>query len=172
MADVPISALPNAATLTGSEFVPMVQGGVTVKALSAALVGAAGPPGPTGPAGPTGPTGATGPAGGQNLNVNYLPAGPTYSVAPTDDVIVLNANASQQAILLPTSTAPAKPIWITAGNTFLGNATVATQGADVFVNGNALLTLSIGGATNGTVALYPYPAANTWLVLGAWGTVM
>jgi hypothetical protein len=37
MADVTISGLPNAATLTGTERVPMDQGGVTVDATTAAI---------------------------------------------------------------------------------------------------------------------------------------
>lgn len=42
--EVPISALPAAAALTGAELVPLVQGGVTKAALASTLIG---PPGPT-----------------------------------------------------------------------------------------------------------------------------
>ena len=59
MADVKISQLPAADALTGAEFVPVVQAGVTKKAPASALVGPAGPAGAAGADGADGADGAS-----------------------------------------------------------------------------------------------------------------
>ena len=58
----PISQLPDADELTGQEYVPVVQNGVTKKTRSGNYLGE------QGPAGPTGPQGAQGPQGPQGLS--------------------------------------------------------------------------------------------------------
>jgi hypothetical protein len=95
MADTKISQLPAATELTGTELVPVVQGGANKRTTAAALTGPQGPAGatgatgpqgpkgdtgdtgPQGPAGATGATGATGPAGATGPQGPAGPTGPT-----------------------------------------------------------------------------------------------
>lgn len=67
MTNLSISQLPAATTITGTELIPIVQGGENVKALASALAG-------TGSTGPTGATGATGPAGPNILSTSTTTA--------------------------------------------------------------------------------------------------
>lgn len=66
-----MSDLPDATPMAGDELIPVVQNGITKKALSADFVGPTGPTGPQGATGATGPTGPTPtlPPSGLNLNV-------------------------------------------------------------------------------------------------------
>ena len=64
MSNVQITQLPVATSLSGTEEVEIVQGGVSVRTTTSQIAGIqAGPTGVTGPVGPTGPTGVTGPVG-------------------------------------------------------------------------------------------------------------
>lgn len=72
-----ITELPVAASVSGSEAIPLVQAGVTYQTTlqtiaDQMLAGPAGPTGPMGPAGPTGATGATGADGPDDaIGINY-----------------------------------------------------------------------------------------------------
>ncbi len=86
MADTKISQLPAVTELTGTELVPVVQGGANKRTTAAALTGQVGPAGPTGPQGPEGPTGATGPqgpAGATGAAGAQGPAGPKGDTGDT-----------------------------------------------------------------------------------------
>jgi hypothetical protein len=73
MATKKISQLALATGVTGADLVPIVQGGVTKRALVSSL-GGIGATGPTGAAGVAGSTGATG-AAGQSITGPTGPAG-------------------------------------------------------------------------------------------------
>ena len=93
MAVVQIPNLPAAITVTGSEELEAVQGGVSVRLTAAQIAGLqAGPTGPTGspglvgPTGPTGPTGSTGSQGSQGIpgpTGDAGPKGPTGATGPS-----------------------------------------------------------------------------------------
>jgi hypothetical protein len=79
MTNLKTSQLPNAAALTGSELIGLVQGGGNVKSTVSQLAGPTGPTGSPGITGPTGPGGgATGPTGPTGLASTVTgPTGPT-----------------------------------------------------------------------------------------------
>lgn len=87
MKQVRITDLPQATTLHGSESIPIVQDGVTVRASLAQMVaeqvGPVGPQGAAGPQGLTGATGATGPQGPVGATGATGPQGPTGTTGAT-----------------------------------------------------------------------------------------
>ena len=93
---VAISALPAGTTPTGTEVLPMVQGGVTKKVsvnqLATAVgsivgvTGATGATGPTGPTGPTGSAGLTGPTGAAGGTGPTGATGATGVTGPTGTI--------------------------------------------------------------------------------------
>lgn len=103
MADVKISALPNAAALDGTEQVPIVQAAVTKKTttldIAALFTPIAGPPGPAGPAGPPGPTNNHVLSGGATASASWLLAdgGGVFSELGTDSSGQVIANAGTGA---------------------------------------------------------------------------
>lgn len=88
---IKISELPAGTTPTGSEVMPMVQGGVTKKVTVTqianavgSLVGVTGATGATGAAGATGPTGAAGATGSAGATGPTGSAGATGATGPVD----------------------------------------------------------------------------------------
>jgi len=83
MADKKISQLPAGTTpLDGSELVPVVQGGATVRVPADALRGLQGETGPQGPQGIQGPKGDTGDTGPQGIQGIQGPKGDTGATGP------------------------------------------------------------------------------------------
>lgn len=83
-----ITELPVAASVSGSEAVPLVQSGVTYQTTLQTIANQmlTGPAGPEGPAGPTGPTGPAGPTGATGATGAVGPTGPTGAQGPQGDV--------------------------------------------------------------------------------------
>ena len=95
MANTTISSLPTGATLAGTELVPIVQSGVTVKATVSAIAGmaatgATGAVGATGATGGIGATGAQGSTGGPTGTFIQMAAAPTTGDVPDGTWIVWN----------------------------------------------------------------------------------
>lgn len=87
MANLKISELPAATTMSGADLLAIVQAGVTSKItwtdLQTVLTGPAGPTGATGATGPTGATGSTGPTGPQGIDGPTGPTGATGTPGAT-----------------------------------------------------------------------------------------
>lgn len=83
-----ITELPVAASVSGSEAIPLVQAGVTYQTTLQTIANQmlTGPAGPEGPAGPTGPTGPAGPTGATGATGAVGPTGPTGAQGPQGDV--------------------------------------------------------------------------------------
>lgn len=89
-----ITELPVAASVSGSEAVPLVQAGVTYQTTLQTIANQmlTGPAGPEGPAGPTGPTGPAGPTGATGATGAVGPTGPTGAQGPQGDAGVAGAD--------------------------------------------------------------------------------
>jgi hypothetical protein len=97
MADTPISSLPSASSVGGTDVVPIVQGGQTKKAAATLFVGATGPQGPQGATGATGATGAQGPAGSDATVTDAAVATQVSSGANTQAALKAAIDAEGQA---------------------------------------------------------------------------
>jgi len=154
MAQVPISALPPGGPLTGTEEVPCVQAGATVRIPSAALVG------PTGPPGPPGPTNNHVLSGGSAPTVAYLPADGGASILDygTDSAGELRATAGTGNVGLTdvVSVTFAVPFTSTPAVVLQpGNNNTPALGAYVTVS-NAGFTISVQTWPAGLTASWNY----------------
>lgn len=149
--DIPISALPAAGPLSGTEQIPLVQGGVTSRAPAAALVGPAGP------------------KGGANLSI-VTHTGPTaYAVQLTDDFILGDDSGGGFFANLPSAALwPNKPLIAKYVGAFGSNMVLIPNGTDTFESVGAFtLPGSNTFAQFATVQLYPfnYPLFGAWVWL-------
>lgn len=91
-----ITELPVAASVSGSEAIPLVQAGVTYQTTLQTIANQmlTGPAGPGGPAGPTGPTGPAGPTGATGATGAVGPTGPTGAQGPAGDTGPAGSNGA------------------------------------------------------------------------------
>lgn len=154
MAQVPISALPAGAPINGTEEVPMVQGGVTVRVPSAALVGPAGPRGPAGPPGP-----------GSFATVTPVTA--NYAVSTGDDVVLADSSGGPITLTLPgLGTTTQKCVAIMRTDAFGGGGvSIVPAGGDGMGLDPNPFPLSPAPTSPSSVLLVPDRSSGNWRII-------